>query len=170
MRLFSANWILSIVCFITILFFGGCYSFKSGRIPESIKTVNILYFPNHAPIVQPTLSQYFTDKMKDKFVSESRLTLVPKEADLTFEGYITDYTNSPVAIQSSQQAALNRLTITVNVKFTNAVDPKQDFETTFTRFADYSSSQNFSSVESGLIQEISKQLVDDIYNRSVSNW
>ncbi|MEO8150120.1 MAG: LptE family protein [Bacteroidia bacterium] len=153
-----------------IILFSGCYSFKSGRIPENIKTVNIQYFPNRAAIVQPSLSQYFTDKMKDKFVSESRLTLVQKEADLTFEGYISDYNNSPSAIQSNEQAALNRLTITISLKFTNAIDPKQDFETTFSRFAEYSSSQNFTSVETGLIQDITKQLIDDIYNKSVSNW
>ncbi len=155
---------------LAFAFISGCYSFKSGRIPENIKTVTIKYFPNRAPIVQPSLSQYFTDKMKEKFVSESRLTLVNKDGDLNFEGYISDYNNSPSAIQSSQQAALNRLTITVNVKFTNLKDPKQDFETSFTRFAEYSSSQNFSAVESSLISEISRQLIDDIYNRSVSNW
>lgn len=155
---------------LAFTFLIGCYSFKSGRIPENIKTVTIKYFPNRAPIVQPSLSQYFTDKMKEKFVSESRLTLVNKDGDLNFEGYISDYNNSPSAIQSSQQAALNRLTITVNVKFTNLKDPKQDFETSFTRFAEYSSSQNFSAVESSLISEISRQLIDDIYNRSVTNW
>lgn len=170
MKLISVFGKFNVFNLIFVILLSGCYSFKSGRIPENIKTINIQYFPNRAAIVQPSLSQFFTDKMKDKFVSESRLTLVPKEADLTFEGFISDYNNSPAAIQSNEQAALNRLTITVNVKFTNSKDPKQDFETNFTRFAEYSSSQNFSSVETGLIQEITKQLVDDIYNRSVSNW
>lgn len=156
--------------FLFALIASGCYSFKSGRIPENIKTVNIQYFPNRAPVVQPTLSQLFTDRMKEKFVSESRLSLVPKNADLTFEGYIAEYSNTPAAIQSSDRAALNRLTITVSVKFSNAKDSKGNFETTFSRFAEYSSSQSLTAVESSLIQSIVKQLVDDIYNRSVSNW
>lgn len=170
MKLVCSKYKFNLYHLTFIILFSGCYSFKSGRIPDSIKTINILFFPNRAPVVQPTLSQYFTDKMKDKFVVESRLTLVQKNADLTFEGYISDYANSPIAIQNTQQAALNRLTITINVKFTNAVDPKQDFETTFSRFADYSSSESFSNVESRLIQEITKQIIDDIFNRSVSNW
>jgi hypothetical protein len=148
----------------------GCYSFKSGRIPADIKTINIKYFPNRAPVVNPSLSQVFTDNLKQKFQAESNLTIVTGEADLTFEGYISDYVNTPNAIQNSQQAALNRLTITVNVKFTNAKDPKADFETSFSRFAEYNSSLNFVTVEPNLVAEINKLLIDDIYNKAVTNW
>ncbi|HQV00107.1 MAG: LptE family protein [Bacteroidia bacterium] len=158
--------VLGLLVFLT----SGCYSFKSGRIPDNIETINIKFFPNRAAVVQPSLSQIFTDKLKDKFVSESRLNLITTHADLNFEGYISDYTNTPNAIQNSQQAALNRLTISVFVKFTNAKDPKQDFETTFTRFAEYNSSLSFQTVETNLIQEINRLLIDDIYNKSVTNW
>lgn len=154
----------------SLLMVSGCYSFKSGRIPADIKTINIKYFPNRAPVVNPSLSQVFTDNLKQKFQAESNLTIVTGEADLTFEGYISDYVNTPNAIQNSQQAALNRLTITVNVKFTNIKDPKADFETSFSRFAEYNSSLNFTTVEPNLIAEINKLLIDDIYNRAVTNW
>lgn len=153
-----------------IILFSGCYSFKSGRIPDNIKTINIKFFPNRAAVVNPSLSQIFTDNLKQKFQSESNLTIVTGEADLTFEGYISEYTNTPTAIQNSQQAALNRLTISVNVKFVNLKDPKADFETTFSRFAEYNSSLNFNTVEPTLIVQINKLLVDDIYNRAVTNW
>ena len=153
-----------------IILFNGCYSFKSGRIPADIKTINIKYFPNRAPVVNPSLSQVFTDNLKQKFLAESNLTIVTGEADLTFDGYISDYANTPNAIQNSQQAALNRLTITINVKFTNIKDPKADFETSFTRFAEYNSTLNFTTVEPNLITEINKLLIDDIYNKAVTNW
>jgi hypothetical protein len=89
---------------------------------------------------------------------------------LRFEGYISDYNTQPIAIQSNDLAAQNRLTITVSIKFTNTKDEKQNFETTFTRFADYSAKQDLSSVESGLIENISSQLIDDIFNKAVVNW
>ena len=76
----------------------------------------------------------------------------------------------PVAIQGTQTAALNRLTISINVKFTNAKDEKQNYETVFSRYADYDSKKSLAEVEQSLIEDINKQLVDDIFNKSVSNW
>ncbi len=148
----------------------GVYSFTGASITPGVKSVSIQYFSNRASIAQPTLSQVFTDKLRDKFVSQSSLTPVTDAGDLRFEGYISDYNVQPTAIQSSDVAALNRLTITVHVKFENTKDPKQNFETNFSRFADFDSKKDLSSVESGLINDISSQLVDDIFNKAVVNW
>lgn len=121
--------------------------------------------------MQPTLSAVFTQKLKDKFLSSTSLSPSTSNADFTLEGYISDYNVVPTAIQSgTDQAALNRLTITVTVKFTNAKDPKQNFETPFSRFADFSSSKTLTEVETNLISDISNQLVDDIFNKAVINW
>ena len=84
--------------------------------------------------------------------------MISKGGDLAFEGSITGYATMPVAIQSTDQAALNRLTITVNVKYTCAFDEKRNFEMSFSRFADYPSNQNLTSVENSLIEEINNQL------------
>ena len=146
------------------------YNFNGASIPPEVKTVSIQYFSNYAPTVQPTLSQAFTEKMKDKFLSQTNLKLVDKSGDIEFEGSITGYAVTPTAIQSTDQAASNRLTITVKVKFTNNKDEKQNFESSFSRFADYSSQKNLVSVEGDLIQTINDQLVDDIFNKAVSNW
>lgn len=148
----------------------GIYSFSGASIPPEVKTVSIQYFPNNATLVQPTLSQVFTEKLKDKFLSQTNLSLVAKEGDMQFEGAITDYKIAPMAPQSNDQAALNRLTITVNVKFTNKKNEKQNFETAFSRFAEYSSEKNLSEVETTLIESISDQLVGDIFNKTVINW
>jgi hypothetical protein len=56
------------------------------------------------------------------------------------------------------------------VKFTNLKDEKQNFESSFSRYADFSSSQNLTSVEDELIRQINDQLVDDIFNKAVINW
>jgi len=148
----------------------GVYSFSGASISPEVKTFSVLFFPNRAQLVQPLLSQAFTEKLKEKFISQTNLRQLDRNGDLQFEGYITDYKATPVAIQGTQTAALNRLTISVFVKFTNKVDPKQDFETNFSRYADYDSRKSLQEVEVGLIEEINRQLVDDIFNSSVSNW
>lgn len=157
---------------IIILNSAGCgiYSFSGASISPDVKTFSVQFFPNRAQLVQPILSQAFTEKIKEKFISQTNLRQLDRNGDLQFEGYITDYKASPVAIQGTQTAALNRLTISVFVKFTNRVDPKQDFETNFSRYADYDSRKSLQEVEVGLIEEINRQLVDDIFNKSVSNW
>ena len=146
------------------------YTFTGASISPEIKTISIQTFPNRASIVQPSLSNAFTEKMKDKFVAETHLAFTKVNGDLNFEGAIIDYSTQPVAIQGNDNAALNRLTITVSVKFTNAKDSKQDFETNFSRYADYDSKKSLSSVEQDLISQINQQLVDDIFNKAVVNW
>ncbi len=148
----------------------GIYSFTGASIPPEAKTVSIANFPNNAQLVQPSLSQVFTDALRDRFVAQTSLTLIPRSGDLHFEGAITEYRTQPVAITGEQTAALNRLTITVRVKFVNKFDEKQNFESTFSRFEDYASNLSLSAVEEGLVSEITKALIDEIFNRAVVNW
>jgi len=158
--------------FIFFILITGCgvYSFSGASISPDIKSVTIDFFPNRAAIVQPSLSQAFTEKLKEKFVSQTSLRLLDKEGDLHFEGAINDYSTQPVAIQGSQTAALSRLTITLFVKFTNAKDEKQNFESVFSRYYEYNSQRSLTEIEQDAIAEINKQLVDDIFNKAVSNW
>lgn len=155
---------------ITLTMGCGVYSFTGASIPPEAKTISIQQFPNNAPLVQPVLSQLLTDALSDKFSSQTNLSQVPVNGDLAFEGSITDYRTQPVAISGDQTAQLNRLTIAVKVVFTNRVDEKQNFETTFSQFKDYDSSLALSSVEETLMGEIIEALVQDIFNRSVVNW
>lgn len=150
----------------------GCkvYSFTGASVPPEAKTVSIVLFPNKAELVQPALSQSFTETLREKFSSQTSLILVPRNGDLHFEGEITGYSTEPVAITGQQQAALIRLKITVNVRYVSKFSPKDNFETSFSRFEDYSSSLNLASVELDLISKISEALVEDIFNKSVVNW
>jgi hypothetical protein len=146
------------------------YSFTGASISPNVKTVTILNFPNNAGLVVPTLSRTLTEALKDYFSSQTNLILIERNGDLLLDGSITSYAVLPVAIQGNETAALNRLTITVSVKFTNKTDPKQNWETSFSRYQDYSSSFNLSTVEEGLIRQITDQLVQDIFNKAVVNW
>ncbi|MFM7177461.1 MAG: LptE family protein [Bacteroidota bacterium] len=157
---------------LLLLAIGGCgtYSFTGASIPPGTESVSISFFENRASIIQPTLSSTFTEKLKDRFVSQTNLRLITADGDLHFEGYISDYQSRPVAIQGNDQAALNRLTITVSVNFKNKKDPKQDFDSSFSRYVDYDSRKNLSAVEQELIAEICQQLTEDIFNKAVINW
>lgn len=146
------------------------YGFNGASIPPEVKTINIKYFPNNASLVEPTLSQKITDALRDKFTSETNLSLVNTGGDLILEGSITGYKTMPVAIQEDDEAALNRLTITVDVAYTNTFDETMSFESSFSRYEDYSSSKNLSDVQELLIDEINLILTEDIFNKAVVNW
>jgi hypothetical protein len=102
--------------------------------------------------------------------TQTNLALMKQNGDLEFEGSITDYNIAPVAIQSTDQAALNRLSMTVNVKFKNKFDATKNFEQAFTRFADYKTSSSLSAEEDNLLLEINRQLTEDIFNKAFNNW
>ncbi|MEI7499314.1 MAG: LptE family protein [Bacteroidota bacterium] len=146
------------------------YSFTGASISPNVKTVSIPNIQNNASLVIPTLSRSVTEALWDYFTSQTNLVLVDRGGDLNLDGTIMQYAVQPVAIQGNETAALNRLTIVVNVKFTNKTDSKQNWETTFSRYQDYSSSYNLSAVQDGLIKEITDQLVQDIFNKAVVNW
>jgi hypothetical protein len=143
---------------------------SGASISPDTKTFTVKYFEKTSALGPSSLSQAFTEKLKDKFLSQTNLKLAVKDADLIFEGAITNYAVSPLAIQANETAAKNRLTITISVKFTNLKNEKQNFEAAFSRFADYSSSQSLSAVENILIPDIFDQLADDVFNKAFINW
>ncbi len=158
------------VSFVTFNSCTGGYSFTGADIDANIKTITIEYFPNRASLVQPNLSNVFTEALKDKFVSQTNLELINRNGDLKLQGEITNYNVTAQSFQGNETAALNRLTITVRVKYTNGLESEKDFDTSFSRYADFESSQSLTAVETNLIQEISEELVVDIFNKAVANW
>jgi outer membrane lipopolysaccharide assembly protein LptE/RlpB len=160
-----------LLVFFTISLLQSCsYSFTGASISPSVKSISVSYLPNNALLVQPTLSRKLTEAIRDKFTSQSNLSLVSSNGDLNIEGEITGYTTEPVAITGDQQGALQRLKITVNIRFTNKQDPKQDFETSFSRYQDYNSQLRLADVEDSLIDLINEELAQDVFNKAVVNW
>ncbi|MFH0757519.1 MAG: LptE family protein [Bacteroidota bacterium] len=171
---FSLYGVFALTLLLPVLVFtGSCrmsYSFTGASISPEVKTISINNFPNKAMLVVPTLSRNLTEALQNYFTSQTNLILVDRNGDLTLEGSITGYAVQPQAISGNEVAQLNRLTITVQVKFTNKFDEKQNFESNFSRYLDYPSSQNLISVQDNLIAEINDQLVQDIFNKAVVNW
>ena len=170
----TASRISCYLFFLLLLVQSSCrmsYSFTGASISPDVKTVSIQFFANNASLVVPTLSRVFTDALKDYFTSQTNLALVDRNGDLNIEGAITGYAIQPVAIQGNETAAQTRLTITVTVKFTNKKNEKQNFENkSFSRYEDYSSSQNLAAVQDQLIKDIDDQLIQDIFNQAIVNW
>ena len=146
------------------------YSFSGASISPDAKTFSVAFFPNMAPLVNPALSSEFTEALKMKFITGTRLNQINEDGDLSFEGEITSYTVTPQAITAGEIAAMNRLTIAVRVKFVNKVDPSQNFDKSFSQFSDYDSQRDLSSVEGELVALVLEKLMEDIFNASVANW
>jgi hypothetical protein len=146
------------------------YSFSGVNISPEVQTYSVEYFPNRAPIVQAQLSQLFTDALIDKIQSNTSLDLAESGGDVQFSGEITNYDTRPTAITGEEQAARNRLTITVRVRYTNTLEPELDYDTSFSRYEDYDASQNLSDVENELIDLIVEDLVEDIFSRAFVSW
>jgi hypothetical protein len=160
-----------IVAFIFVLALSSCgvYTF-TGADTSGADTFSVKYFKPQTTLATPLLSQNFTESLKDLVLQQSSLSLSGAAGDLQFEGAIIEYSNNPVSVQSDEVASLNRLQITVKVKYTNLIEQEKSFERNFSKFADYDSNLDFLSVEESLVSEITAQLTQEIFNASLGNW
>lgn len=148
-------------------------SLSGATIPAELKTINIEYFENNAPLVVNYLSQQFTEAVKDRIRSNTSISIVQGEANARMSGTITGYAIEPVSIQATNNnvapiAGAERLTITVNVTYTNTIDKKLNFTRSFSEHQDFTG--DIANQEQKLITVINKQLTDDIFNAAFENW
>jgi len=151
----------------------GCkvtYSFSGAVTSPEVKTISVSQFQNRASLVQPGLSQLITEALTDKCKAQTSLSFTSETGDVSFEGEITDYNTRPLTVSADASAAMNRFTISVRVKYTNAYDPDLSFESNFSRYQDYDSSLDLSQVEGELSEDIVEMLVEDIFNKAFVNW
>jgi hypothetical protein len=160
-----------------VLLFTGCYSFKDiGQIPKEVKTFRVSYIENRARYINPQLSPQLTDRLRQKIMGQTRLAGVQTEdAHYDISGQVTGYTVTTSAISSGgannqQQAAGQRLTVTVHLNFRNNLDPSKNFEADVSRNFDYSAELSITQAEAQLNETIIKNMVDEIFNRIFSNW
>lgn len=146
------------------------YNLTGGSIPPDAKTFSVAYFPNNATMVSPILSSTMTDALVDIFTRRTRLMQIDDGGDFAFEGEIVNYTSTTASVSSDDYALQNRLTITVKVRFTNALDESQSWNKTFSAYEDYDSSLLLTEVEGELIPQIVDKLATDIFMASASNW
>ncbi|MEE3999771.1 LptE family protein [Tenacibaculum sp. FZY0031] len=165
--------LIYIVIFITstlVMLGCGVYSFTGGNTGDA-KTIQVDFFSNQAPLVEPILSQRFTQDLQDLFTRQTNLTLVNSGGDLHFYGEIVDYRITPMSATAQQTAAQNRLTIVINVNFINTLKEKDNFEKRFSFYADYGANQQLTGeVLEVALNKILGQITQDIFNASVAKW
>ncbi len=162
-----------ILIFVLTIFILGCrieYSFTGINLSNDVKTYSVYYFPNRARLINPNLSQNFTEELKEKLQRQTSLDEIQDNGDLIFEGQIENYDVRPMSIQKDDLAAQNRLTISVRVKYTNNISPDESFEQTFSAYEDFDSGKILSAVEQDLVPEIIDKLLEDIFNATIANW
>jgi len=162
--------LIALPAMLALLGCRGGYSFTGTSISPDVKTISVDFFQNMAPIVMPTLSNDFTEALKEKFRRQTRLSFVNANGNLHFEGEITGYDVVSKAIQANETAALSTLTITVKVRFINEIDEKQNFDKQFSANQDFPGSQTLESVQGTLIPQIIETLTENIFNAAVANW
>ena len=149
----------------------GIYKLSGTSIPPNMKTVSVDFFENSAPLVVPTLSQAFTEELKTRIRTQSKLNIIRDNADANFEGRITDYSFTNVAVTAGETANLVRLTITVSVKYTSALEPKDSFEQSFSQFEQFSlDNGSIQTQEPKIIPIVTRRLTEDIFNKAFANW
>jgi hypothetical protein len=160
--------------FASFLSIYSCFSMKysttGASIPVEAKTVSVQFFDDLTRSQEAGLKQQVTDKLKDFIQSNTRLLLINGTGDMDFEGAITGYTVTPTAIVSGDEAAKNRFTITLKVKFTCDVNPDLDFESSFSRYEDYDATMDFEQAKAAYTDDLLALLVEDVFNKAFANW
>jgi Lipopolysaccharide-assembly len=149
----------------------GVYSFTGGQFGEA-KTFSVSYLKPQTGLATPLYAQRLTESLKDVMLSQSPLKWQEENGDLQFSGKVTNYTTAPVAINAgaTETAALNRLSITVDIHYENTLEPALSFDRSFTKYADFNANQDLFSIEESLWKLINDQLTQEVYNASVGNW
>lgn len=163
-----------IYAFMALLIASSCtvsYKFNGASIDYSkVKTIAIADFPNNAPLVYDMMMTQFNEELKDIFAKQTRLSQVRVNGDLNIEGEITDYALTPLSVGSDALAAETRLSMTVNVRFTNNTNHDEDFETRFSANRTFQNTQTLNDVQEQLVGEMIEEIVDQIFNATVANW
>lgn len=160
--------------FVLMSFTASCtvkYGFNGASIDYSTtKTIQIADFPIRSSYVWGPMGPLFNNQLKDVFANHTRLQQVRRNGDLVIEGEITQYTQRNKSVSSEGYSAQTELSMTVNVRFTNTKNHKEDFERSFTSTKSYETTQSLSSVQEELVTQMCKDLTDQIFNATVANW
>lgn len=151
----------------------GVYSFTGTSISPDIKTISIQNFENSAGEGPANLTQLVTNNFKNYYQRNTNLTILQREGDLQLEGQIVSFTLTPAAVQREgniDQATLNRLTLAVQIRFTNTKNPEQDFDQQFTITQDFPQNVDITRIPQASIDQLTERLVTDVFNKTVANW
>ncbi len=169
---YKGTTLLILLC-STLLSSCGIYSFTGTTISPDIKTIAIENFENPTGEGPANLTQVVTTSFKNYYRRNSNLTILQEEGDLQLEGQIVSFTVTPAAIEREGQediASLNRLTLGIQIRFTNKVNPEEDFDQLFSITKDFNRERDVTQLSPVEIEEMADRLVTEVFNKTVANW
>lgn len=147
------------------------YKFNASSINyEKVKTISFETFPIKSAYVYAPLGTVFNDRLQNLFVTQTRLQIAPRNGDLNISGEITQYDQFNQAVKADGFSSETQLKITINVRFVNNTNHAEDFERQFSAFRNYDSSLQLNSVQDDLIEQMVKEITEQIFNATVANW
>ena len=163
-------WAVIGLCIITACSFKG-YKFNGASIDYTqTKTIQIAEFQNRSSYVWGPMASMFNNRLRDQFADHTKLIQVKRNGDLRLDGEITQYSQRNKSISSDGHSAQTELSMTVNVRFTNTKKHSEDFERQFTATATYETTQSLNAVQEELVTQMTRDIVDQIFNATVANW
>ncbi|WBL25206.1 LptE family protein [Zunongwangia sp. HGR-M22] len=161
--------VLSIFSVLTLVSCG-IYSF-TGASTGNAETFQVNNFQNTADLIEPGIERTFKLDLQDLIQSQTNLTLTNNNADLIFEGEIIDYYIAPMTATAQNTAAQNRLTIAVQIRYYNTLEPEKDFDRRFSFYYDYPAGQQLigGNLDTA-IDEIYDRITQDIFNAALTDW
>ena len=166
-----------LILFLFLISFHSCgnYSFTGASIPEGTETFQVNLFENNSgnnvgSIFEPGLDRDLTLALQNILENQTNLQLVQSNGDLLYEGEIIEYRVSPMTSTADLNAAQNRLTISVNINYTNFKKEEDNFERRFSFFFDFPAEQQLISIKNEAHEIIFERLTQDIFNASLAKW
>jgi Lipopolysaccharide-assembly len=164
---------LVIVFFIALLF-TSCswfpYKFKDVSVDPNLKSFKVAYFENKARYINPQLTPKITDKLRQKIISQTKLSPTTGEANLEISGYINEYSVTTSGLSTGNGPSTNRLNVGVTVEIKNNLNPDKTIQAEISRNFDFAANKSISEAEAQLSDEIVRNVVDEIFNKIFSNW
>jgi hypothetical protein len=171
LRLVDTNFLMLLVVTLILSSCSISYKFNGSSVDYSkTKTISIVDFPNTAELIYPPLAQEFTESLRDAYTKQTRLQILKKGGDMHLEGEIIGYQLTPMAISADTYSAETKLTLTVNVRFSNNKNPQEDFEKKYSAYQTFDSTRMLTDVQDELMKTMIADIVDNIYNDTVAKW
>jgi len=165
--LVAGCWLLVAGCWLLVV---GCYSFQGISIPPEVKSYYVDPLKNNATNSTPGLSQELSEALKEKIRTESRLVFADTDPDIEFKGTVVRYEVTSEAPQAGRTAALNRLTIMLAIEYIDNSDEEKGWKKNFSHYYDFSSNTNLSDIEDTAVEEITENIMEQIFNTAFTDW
>lgn len=147
------------------------YKFNGASIDYArIHSIAIADFPNNAPLVNPSLSNDFSEGLRNLYERQTRLSVGRRSGDLELEGEIIGYELAQMAVSADSYAAESKLTLTIRVRFTNNISPEESFEKTYSAFQTFDANRMLVDVQDEVCAAMITEISENIYNDTVAKW